>query len=169
MEETLILLKFNCPDANCDYIGNGWADLKLHARAVHSRLMWFVLSSIMTGRLFSDSVSGYSPVTCVLGTRRFSHMNMHSIQRTSSQSIYPLCTIDMSSRSPQKKWKEVYTLFANSAMNASSESTSTIVICERGMKNVSSVNGMAHSSNSKYFIWIRRPRFDVVAQKLPEL
>jgi len=58
MEETLILLKFNCPDANCDYIGNGWADLKLHARAVHSRLMWFVLSSILTGRLFSDSISG---------------------------------------------------------------------------------------------------------------
>jgi len=95
MEETLILLKFNCPDANCDYIGNGWADLKLHARAVHSRLMWFVLLSILTGRLFSDSISGYSPVTCVLGTKRFSLMNMHSIQRTSSQSIYPLCTIDM--------------------------------------------------------------------------
>jgi len=42
MEETLILLKFNCPDVNCDYIGNGWADLKLHTRAVHFRLMWFV-------------------------------------------------------------------------------------------------------------------------------
>ncbi|KXN89163.1 hypothetical protein AN958_06156, partial [Leucoagaricus sp. SymC.cos] len=39
MEETLILLKFNCPDASCDYIGNGWADLKLHTRAVHARLM----------------------------------------------------------------------------------------------------------------------------------
>ncbi|KAJ3570225.1 hypothetical protein NP233_g4545 [Leucocoprinus birnbaumii] len=39
MEETLILLKFNCPEASCDYIGNGWADLKLHTRAVHSRLM----------------------------------------------------------------------------------------------------------------------------------
>jgi hypothetical protein len=43
MEETLILLKFNCPDPNCDYIGNGWADLKLHTRAVHGKLIWFVL------------------------------------------------------------------------------------------------------------------------------
>lgn len=39
MEETLILLKYNCPDPSCDYIGNGWADLKLHTRAVHSRLI----------------------------------------------------------------------------------------------------------------------------------
>lgn len=40
MEETLILLRFNCPDAECDYIGNGWSDLKLHTRAVHGKLMW---------------------------------------------------------------------------------------------------------------------------------
>lgn len=40
MEETLILLRFNCPDPDCDYIGNGWGDLKLHVRATHGRLMW---------------------------------------------------------------------------------------------------------------------------------
>ncbi|EMD38121.1 hypothetical protein CERSUDRAFT_82356 [Gelatoporia subvermispora B] len=39
MEETLILLRFNCPDSNCDYIGNGWSDLKLHTRATHGKLM----------------------------------------------------------------------------------------------------------------------------------
>ncbi|KAK2459502.1 hypothetical protein APHAL10511_008486 [Amanita phalloides] len=39
MEDTLILLRFNCPDPECDYIGNGWGDLKLHTRAVHNRLM----------------------------------------------------------------------------------------------------------------------------------
>ncbi|KAI0949996.1 hypothetical protein AcV7_008600 [Taiwanofungus camphoratus] len=39
MEDTLILLRFNCPDADCDYIGNGWSDLKLHTRAVHEKLM----------------------------------------------------------------------------------------------------------------------------------
>ncbi|KAF8625744.1 hypothetical protein AX17_006771 [Amanita inopinata Kibby_2008] len=39
MEETLILLRFNCPDPDCDYIGNGWGDLRLHTRAVHNRLM----------------------------------------------------------------------------------------------------------------------------------
>lgn len=40
MEETLILLRFNCPDPDCDYIGNGWGDLKLHVRATHGKLMW---------------------------------------------------------------------------------------------------------------------------------
>lgn len=40
MEETLILLRFNCPDATCDFIGNGWSDLKLHTRATHGKLMW---------------------------------------------------------------------------------------------------------------------------------
>ncbi|KAF7341130.1 E3 ubiquitin-protein ligase hel2 [Mycena venus] len=40
MEETLLLLRFNCPDTECDYIGNSWSDLKLHVRATHGRLMW---------------------------------------------------------------------------------------------------------------------------------
>ncbi|KAF5364596.1 hypothetical protein D9758_005587 [Tetrapyrgos nigripes] len=39
MEESLILLRFNCPDTDCDYIANGWQDLKLHVRATHSKLM----------------------------------------------------------------------------------------------------------------------------------
>ncbi|TFK22971.1 hypothetical protein FA15DRAFT_670975 [Coprinopsis marcescibilis] len=39
MEETLILLRFNCPDPDCDYIGNGWGDLKLHIRASHGKLL----------------------------------------------------------------------------------------------------------------------------------
>ena len=42
MEETLILLRFNCPDPQCDFIGNGWSDLKLHTRATHGKLMWLV-------------------------------------------------------------------------------------------------------------------------------
>ncbi|KAK1218754.1 hypothetical protein PQX77_018554 [Marasmius sp. AFHP31] len=39
MEETLILLRFNCPDTDCDYIAKGWSDLKLHVRAHHNKLM----------------------------------------------------------------------------------------------------------------------------------
>ncbi|KAI0748387.1 hypothetical protein C8Q80DRAFT_1270806 [Daedaleopsis nitida] len=38
MEETLILLRFNCPDPQCSFIGNGWSDLKLHTRATHGKL-----------------------------------------------------------------------------------------------------------------------------------
>ena len=40
MEETLILLRFNCPESDCSFIANGWGDLKLHTRATHGKLMW---------------------------------------------------------------------------------------------------------------------------------
>ncbi|KAF8810370.1 hypothetical protein BYT27DRAFT_7186816 [Phlegmacium glaucopus] len=39
MEDTLILLRFNCPDSECAYIGNGWGDLRLHVRATHAKLL----------------------------------------------------------------------------------------------------------------------------------
>ena len=39
-EDTLILLRFNCPDNDCDFIAKGWSDLKLHVRATHNKLMW---------------------------------------------------------------------------------------------------------------------------------
>ena len=41
MEDTLILLRFNCPGESCDYAASGWGDLKLHVRAVHGNLMWY--------------------------------------------------------------------------------------------------------------------------------
>lgn len=46
MEDTLILLRFNCPDPDCDFIGSGWSDIKLHVRGVHGKLMWYVYSFI---------------------------------------------------------------------------------------------------------------------------
>ncbi|KAH9484495.1 E3 ubiquitin-protein ligase hel2 [Psilocybe cubensis] len=42
MEETLVLLRFTCADDECDYVGTGWGDLKLHARAMHGKLMCFL-------------------------------------------------------------------------------------------------------------------------------
>lgn len=40
--ETLILLRFNCPDPDCEYIGSGWDDLKLHVRGSHGKLLWSI-------------------------------------------------------------------------------------------------------------------------------
>ncbi|KAI0293559.1 hypothetical protein BC826DRAFT_1104999 [Russula brevipes] len=39
MQDTLILLRFNCPDSSCDYVATGWNDLKLHVRGIHKRFM----------------------------------------------------------------------------------------------------------------------------------
>ena len=38
MEDTLALLRFNCPYFDCDYMGSGWLDLKKHARTEHDKL-----------------------------------------------------------------------------------------------------------------------------------
>ncbi|KAF8912219.1 hypothetical protein CPB84DRAFT_1761674 [Gymnopilus junonius] len=59
MEETLILLRFNCADSECDYIGNGWGDLRLHARAVHGKLMCDLC--IRHKKVFSHEHTLYTP------------------------------------------------------------------------------------------------------------
>ncbi|KZV79126.1 hypothetical protein EXIGLDRAFT_480994 [Exidia glandulosa HHB12029] len=42
MEDTLLLLRFNCPDPDCTFFGTGWGDLKQHVRAVHKKSMCHV-------------------------------------------------------------------------------------------------------------------------------
>lgn len=37
MEETMTLLRFNCPDQSCDVVSSGWGDLKRHVRRAHDR------------------------------------------------------------------------------------------------------------------------------------
>lgn len=40
-EETMILLRFNCPDPNCDVAcANGWGELKRHVKSKHGMLLW---------------------------------------------------------------------------------------------------------------------------------
>ncbi|KAJ7154119.1 hypothetical protein C8R46DRAFT_445387 [Mycena filopes] len=59
MEETLLLLRFNCPDTECDYIGNSWSDLKLHVRATHGRLMCDLC--IRSKKVFAHEHTLYPP------------------------------------------------------------------------------------------------------------
>jgi hypothetical protein len=40
MEETMILLRFNCPDPNCSYISTGWDVLNVHVRGIHGKTLW---------------------------------------------------------------------------------------------------------------------------------
>ena len=47
LEETLALLRFNCPDRHCNEILSGWQDLKRHAKHAHDRVLWFVLFPLL--------------------------------------------------------------------------------------------------------------------------
>jgi len=42
MEDSLLLLRFNCPDKTCDYIAGGWTDLRQHASHRHGAELWCV-------------------------------------------------------------------------------------------------------------------------------
>lgn len=37
--DTILLLRYNCPDADCDYAGFGWPDLHRHVRLIHNKKM----------------------------------------------------------------------------------------------------------------------------------
>ena len=39
LEETVLLLRFNCPDPNCEVACTGWKDYKAHVRREHNRLV----------------------------------------------------------------------------------------------------------------------------------
>ena len=44
MQESLFLLRYNCPDPSCDYQATGWNDLKLHVRGTHKKHIWCALN-----------------------------------------------------------------------------------------------------------------------------
>ncbi|OSX65392.1 hypothetical protein POSPLADRAFT_1134364 [Postia placenta MAD-698-R-SB12] len=91
MEETLILLRFNCPDAECDYIGNGWSDLKLHTRAVHGKLMCDLC--IRFKKIFSHEHALYPPnvLPIHLPSMHRSHGRGAESKQQVEGGIHPLC------------------------------------------------------------------------------
>ena len=43
-EDTVLLLRYNCPDDECDVACLGWPDLHRHVRSKHGKVMWYVYS-----------------------------------------------------------------------------------------------------------------------------
>jgi E3 ubiquitin-protein ligase ZNF598 len=39
-EDTLLLLRYNCPDGECDVACLGWPDLHRHVKNAHGKVMW---------------------------------------------------------------------------------------------------------------------------------
>ncbi|THH11849.1 hypothetical protein EW145_g384 [Phellinidium pouzarii] len=59
MEDTLILLRFNCPDEECAFIAKGWNDLKVHARAMHGKVLCDIC--IRFKKVFAHEHTLYTP------------------------------------------------------------------------------------------------------------
>ncbi|KAM5538081.1 hypothetical protein V8D89_008278 [Ganoderma adspersum] len=91
MEETLILLRFNCPDSQCDFIGNGWSDLKLHTRATHGKLMCDLC--IRFKKVFAHEHALYDPnvLPTHIPSMARGHRRDHKHQQQVEGGIHPLC------------------------------------------------------------------------------
>jgi hypothetical protein len=50
-EDTLLLLRFNCPDHSCDYVASNWTDLRAHTRSEHGT--FFCELCIKYSRIFA--------------------------------------------------------------------------------------------------------------------
>lgn len=150
MEETLILLRFNCPDSACDYIGNGWGDLKLHVRATHGRVLWYAVLFIAI--IFEAK---HLLAICASGSKKFLLMSTSCILPMFCPFIYHRCTNEETRPYHRIRSMEACTRFASSAANASSAVMSCTRICGSGMKSASFANGTKSGTNSALFSFQR--------------
>lgn len=144
MEETLILLRFNCPDSDCDYIGNGWGDLKLHVRATHGKLLWY--SFLWPER--KQRLIFTFPATSASVSKKSSLMNTRSILRMCFPYICHRCINEPPKVFPEIKSRAGCILSANSAGSASSAATNYIPICGSATRSASFANGTRSEINS---------------------
>ncbi|CAE6427361.1 unnamed protein product [Rhizoctonia solani] len=92
MEDTMILLRFNCPDADCDAIAQGWSDLKWHAKDKHDSILCDLC--IRHKKIFAHEHTLYSPITFGLHmpsvhTRRFSAQE--KANAALPDMVHPMC------------------------------------------------------------------------------
>ncbi|KIY70361.1 hypothetical protein CYLTODRAFT_488161 [Cylindrobasidium torrendii FP15055 ss-10] len=88
MEDTLLLLRFNCPDTDCDFIAKGWSDLKLHVRAVHNKLMCEVC--IRSKKVFAHEHALYLYPQLVKHMPSMNH-RLKSLPDQVEGGVHPLC------------------------------------------------------------------------------
>ncbi|KAF9058490.1 hypothetical protein BDP27DRAFT_1343518 [Rhodocollybia butyracea] len=97
MTDSLILLRFNCPDSECDYIAKGWGDLKMHIRASHGRLMCDLC--IRSKKVFAHEhiLYTYPQLVIHLPSMDYGHGGRRSAKKPSTTvippegGIHPLC------------------------------------------------------------------------------
>lgn len=90
MEETLILLRFNCPDSQCDYTATGWGDLKLHVRGTHGKMMCDLC--IRFKKVFSHEHALYLPNVLPLHLPSMLHRSHKQVTKEPIEGgVHPLC------------------------------------------------------------------------------
>jgi len=88
MQDSLVLLRFNCPDSSCETMATSWHDLKLHVRGIHKKFMWCAptVSSLVRTQ---QSESIHAKATCASPTRKSSHTNTRCTRSPNTSLTFP--------------------------------------------------------------------------------
>ncbi|VDC06537.1 unnamed protein product [Peniophora sp. CBMAI 1063] len=94
MEDSLVLLRFNCPDRTCEYIATGWNDLKLHARGQHGKLMCDIC--IGNKKVFSHEHVLYAPNVLAMHMPSIPHRRGEKPlpKEQIEGGVHPICEFD---------------------------------------------------------------------------
>ncbi|KIP08883.1 hypothetical protein PHLGIDRAFT_506983 [Phlebiopsis gigantea 11061_1 CR5-6] len=90
MEDSLVLLRFNCPESTCDHIANGWSDLKLHTRGTHGKVICDLC--VRFKKIFAHEHTLYTPnqLPVHLPSLQRGHRQTGNKDKTESD-VHPLC------------------------------------------------------------------------------
>lgn len=80
LEDSLFLLRFNCPDPSCDIACRNWSALKAHVKASHHRYLWYPDPDSPT----HPPAKFLTTVLSVLNTKRSSPTNISSTHPANS-------------------------------------------------------------------------------------
>ncbi|ETW86280.1 hypothetical protein HETIRDRAFT_310568 [Heterobasidion irregulare TC 32-1] len=90
MEETLVLLRFNCPESTCEHVAQGWNDLKLHVRAVHGKLMCDLC--LRNKKVFAHEHALYTPNQLAIHLPSIPHPHRKGAPPEQVEGgVHPLC------------------------------------------------------------------------------
>lgn len=146
-EDTVLLLRYNCPDNSCDVACLGWPDLHRHVKSKHGKVMWYVLPSIQavvyTGSVMLNGVG--DAVIYVHETKRSSPTSTNSSPWRSCASTKSTETM---SRVPSTRAVFGVTQSVVSVVSGSMATTNYILTVVTDMSDATSVTdvqiGRAH-------------------------
>ena len=121
LEDSMLLLRFNCPDPSCDVACKNWSALKAHVKSSHHRYLWY-----------RYPVSLLMIVLSAHNIKRFSHMSISSILPANSQPTLQLAI--QSKTSPLLASQAIQNV--NSATNHFTRSMNSLNITEKNTNDV---------------------------------
>lgn len=92
-EDTVLLLRYNCPDEDCDVACLGWPDLHRHVKSKHNKMMWYVERRVQATLELSADLA--STAIYALVTKRSLHTSMNYLRLLSYENTKSLATTSL--------------------------------------------------------------------------